>query len=413
MNRVSRVAIAGAGLAGLRTAMELRAAGFDGEVVLVGEEAEEPYDRPPLSKQVLSGVWSRDHTRLSTVAQLRDAGVQTLLGARVTALTPAGIELAGRDELAADVVVIATGSQAREHPDAAGSPRIHRLRTLTDSTQLAARLTANNVLILVGGGFIGAEVATAALAKGLCVTMIEAEAAPCLRALGPTVAHALAQRYAAAGVQLVTGRWARHIRSQGAADDGVDVIMDDGSKLHADDVVVGIGTVPATAWLAGNHPSGIRCDTSGRALDLPATAFAVGDVAAWPDPWGEHRRVEHWTTATDHARVVAATIAGVPPPTMPPPYFWSDQFGIKLQFTGWRHRATTTIGTMDRAGRLAYLHLDADDRVVAALTVNAPGTLARCRPWIALHETAEKVIQTLGLTETADSHQLSSYPALS
>jgi NADPH-dependent 2,4-dienoyl-CoA reductase/sulfur reductase-like enzyme len=365
------------------------------EVTLIGDESREPYDRPPLSKQLLSGDWTAGQATIATSHGLASNGITALLGARAAALTESGVTLADGRELPADAVVVATGSRALRLDDS-GTGQVHHLRTLDDALALGQRLRAcSGDVVIVGGGFVGAEVATAALKAGRQVRMVEADAGPARRAVGAELSDVLADHYRSAGVELFLGRRTRRIVREGPA---LAVVLDDGTRLPADDVVVGIGAAPNVEWLPGSHGDGIRCTTGGRALDLPGRTYALGDVAAWPDPWGECRRVEHWTGAVDQARVVAAAIAGTPIPPLPAPYFWSDQFGTKLQLTGWPAHRRSVARFADRAGRLTAIYLDDRRRPVAALTANAPATLARCRPLIARRATLDEIVDTARLT---------------
>jgi 3-phenylpropionate/trans-cinnamate dioxygenase ferredoxin reductase subunit len=332
------VLVIGAGLGGLRTAEQLRSAGFQGRISLVGAEVHEPYDRPPLSKQVLTGDWEPERTRLKTLDELEDLGVRVHLGLRAVALRPGEVELSDGASLHGDAVVIATGLVARRLP---GQPaHVHTLRTLDDALALRTELEKIGSLLVVGGGFIGAEVASSARSRGIDVTVLEALPAPSSRALGPALGALNGRLLTEGGVDLRTG-----VRLTGFADAGerVAVSLEDGSTVEADAAVVGIGGAPDLGWLDGTGldvANGLACGPTGRVHGVDGV-WAVGDVAAW-----DGHRSEHWTSAGDQAAAAARDILGAEPPPAAVPYFWSDQFGLKIQL----------IGDPDEADELLPLH---------------------------------------------------------
>jgi NADPH-dependent 2,4-dienoyl-CoA reductase/sulfur reductase-like enzyme len=316
------VLVIGAGLGGLRTVEQLRGAGFQGRISLVGGEEHAPYDRPPLSKQVLTGAWGPERTRLRTADELDDLGVRTHLGMRAVALRAGEVELSDGASLHGDAVVIATGLVARRLPDQPAD--VHTLRTLDDALALRAALETAGSLLVVGGGFIGAEVASSARARGVAVTVLEALPAPSVRALGPELGALNGRLLTEGGVDLRTNAVITGFVPGG-------VRLDDGSTVEADVTVVGIGGAPDLAWLDGTGldvSRGVACDPTGRVLGLDAV-WAVGDVASW-----NGHRSEHWTNAGDQAAVVARDILGAGPPPATVPYFWSDQLGLKIQLVG-------------------------------------------------------------------------------
>jgi len=368
------VLVVGAGLGGLRTVEQLRAAGYQGRISLVGAEVHEPYDRPPLSKQVLTGDWEPERTRLRTVAELDDLGVRTHLGHRAVALRPGEVELADGTTFYGDAVVIATGLVARELP---GQPDdVHTLRTLDDALALRAELEKIGSLLVVGGGFIGAEVASSARSRGVEVTVLEALPAPSSRALGPELGALSGRLLTEGGVDLRT-----NVRITGFVHGGV--ALQDGATVTADAVVVGIGGVPDLDWIGGLDVSrGLLCGPTGRVEGLDA-AWAVGDVACW-----DGHRSEHWTSAGDQAAAVARDILGAEPPTATVPYFWSDQFGLKIQLIGRPEDADELLplhGTGLDGGPIkgtvaGYL---AGDRLVAVAGFGAARLIARYRALVA------------------------------
>lgn len=368
------VLVVGAGLGGLRTAEQLRATGYEGRISLVGAEEHAPYDRPPLSKQVLTGDWGPERTGLRTVEELDNLGVRTHLGLRAVALRPGEVELSDGATLYADAIVVATGLVARRLPDQPAS--VHTLRTLDDALALRAELETIGSLLIVGGGFIGAEVASAARSRGVEVTVLEALPAPSSRALGPDVGALNGRLLTEGGVDLRT-----NARITGFVDGGV--ALEDGSTVTADAVVVGIGGVPDLDWIDGVDASrGLLCGPSGRVDGLDGV-WAVGDVASW-----DGHRSEHWTNAGDQAAVVARDIVGedAPPPTVP--YFWSDQFGLKIQLIGRPDDADDVIalhgtgldGGPIRGTVAGYL---AGDRLVAVAGFGAARLIARYRALVA------------------------------
>jgi NADPH-dependent 2,4-dienoyl-CoA reductase/sulfur reductase-like enzyme len=339
---MQRVVIVGASLAGLRAAETLRQAGFDGEVVLVGAETHLPYDRPPLSKQVLAGEWEPDRIGLRPTEVYDEMQLDLRLGrtARTLDLAARRVVLDGDEPLPFDGLVIATGAVPRTLPGTPAVAGIHVLRTLDDCLAIRAELDAGaRRVVVVGAGFIGAEVAATARRRGLEVTILEALPVPLGRALGEEMGRVCGELHRDHGVDLRLG-----VGVEGF--DGTDrvaaVRLADGSRVEADVVVVGIGVRPATDWLEGSGLTlrdGVVCDERSAAVGA-AGVFAAGDVARWPNPlFGEEMRVEHWTNAVEQgdaaARNLLAWARGEPgEPFAPVPYFWSDQYDTKIQFVG-------------------------------------------------------------------------------
>ena len=284
MSQPEHVLVVGAGLGGLRTVEQLRSAGFQGRISLVGDEPHAPYDRPPLSKQVLTGEWAPERTTLRSVEGLDDLGVRTHLGMRAVALRPGEVELADGASLHADAIVVATGLAARTLP---GQPAgVHTLRTLDDALALRAALERASSLLVIGGGFIGAEVASSARTRGLAVTVLEALPVPSARALGEELGALTGRLMTEAGVDLrtdvridgfVTGSVAPDGTGDGGAGGAGDgggqlgVALADGARVTADVVVVGIGGVPRLGWMDGGPHEGatpgglaLRGDRAGR-----------------------------------------------------------------------------------------------------------------------------------------------------
>ncbi|MEU3618279.1 FAD-dependent oxidoreductase [Streptomyces sp. NPDC006872] len=373
-----RVVVVGAGMAGVQTAVALRDQGFDGTVKLVGAEPHQPYDRPPLSKAVLLGTSEGS----AFDVDFEGLGIELELGREVLGLRPADHELdAERGPVPYDVLVLATGAQPIRLPGAEGVPGVHLLRTLDDAERLRPVLARQHDVVVVGAGWIGAEFATAAREAGCAVTVVEAADRPLAGALPAEVAAPMADWYADSGAVLRTH--ARVARVEPGA-----VVLDDGSRLPAGAVVVGIGARPATAWLAG---SGVElgahrevvADASLR-TSVP-DVYAVGDCASFPSGrYGERLLVHHWDNALQGPRTVAANIVGASTDEPlavydPVPYFWSEQFGRFVQYAGHHADADRTLWRGDPSGPAWTVCWLREDRLVALLAVGRPRDLAQGR----------------------------------
>ncbi len=334
------VLVVGGGLAGLRAVEELRRLGYDGSLTMVCEEALPPYDRPPLSKQYLAGKWDLDRVTLVPDGKLQSLDVEMRLGTRASGLDLANRRITLQDgtTLPFDGLVIATGATPRQLPGVPDSERLFTLRTLDDSTRLRRALAEPGArVVVVGAGFIGSEVASTASSLGASVTVLEALPVPLARVLGEEMGSACAGLHADHGVRLRTGVGVLGIRRLGGSDGPLAVDLADGSSIEAEAVVVGIGVRPETSWLEGSGlqlSDGIVCDSSLRAA--PGVVVA-GDVARWPHPLiGREVRLEHWENATEQGRHAAASLllGEQAEPFGTVPYFWSDQYGVKIQFVG-------------------------------------------------------------------------------
>lgn len=335
------ITVIGASLAGLYAAMELRSQGYDGHLVIVGEEEHRPYDRPPLSKEFLRGAVTAQRLTLAEADEMAELDADWLLGTRAEGLDPpeGAVVLEGGRRIRTDGVVLATGAAPRTLP---GEPLrgVHTLRTLDEATALREELSRGQVrVVVIGAGFIGAEVASSCATLGHSVTVVEAARDPLLPQLGPEMARFCADLHTDHGVTLHTGVGVRALRGD-LSGRVAWVELADGRLLPADVVVTGIGVRPATGWLEGSGvplDDGVVCDAGGVVAPLPGVV-AVGDVARCAG-----HRAEHWTSAMEQPAVaVRNLLAGSTVATHTAlPYFWSDQYGIRLQLAGERDPADT------------------------------------------------------------------------
>ncbi|HTT49785.1 MAG TPA: FAD-dependent oxidoreductase [Streptosporangiaceae bacterium] len=332
--RIERVVIAGGGLAGLRTAAELRAREYAGPITMVGAEPHPPYDRPPLSKKLMLG--ELDSTSMAGDAAGLDLDLR--LGATATGLGD-GVLRTDRGEFGFGRLVVATGAAPIRLP---GPGRQHVLRTIDDALAIRAALRPGTRLAIVGAGWIGAELATVAAARGCAVTVLEAAATPAAAALGEAASALMVPWYAEAGVDLRLSQPVESVQDGGLALPG-------GGWLDADLVVTAVGVRPCTGWLAGSavrlaagYRDAVLVDSQLRA-SVPGV-YAVGDCAAfWSGRYGRRLRVEHWDNALHAPRVAAANLLGAAEEFDPVPYFWSEQFGRMVQFAGHRDPADQAI----------------------------------------------------------------------
>jgi NADPH-dependent 2,4-dienoyl-CoA reductase/sulfur reductase-like enzyme len=385
---VDHVVVVGASLAGTRAAETLRTEGFAGRITVLGDEPHLPYDRPPLSKQVLAGEWDAERTSLPVGTKVA-LDLTWDLGAAAVGLDlgERRVHLADGRAIGFDGLVVATGARPRTLPGTEHLAGVHCLRTLDDSVAVRDRLAAGvGRVVVVGAGFIGAEVAAACRGRGVDVTMVEPLPMPLARVLGTEMGRVVADLHVEHGVDLRLGIGVDAI-------EGVDrverVRLSDGSTIEADVVVVGIGVIPNVGWLEGSGlviDDGVVCDET--TLAAPGVV-AAGDVARWPNPMfdGELMRVEHWEHAIDmgvHAarRLLAGDGPGEPYATVP--WFWSDQYDRKIQLAG-RARPDDDLAVV--AGSVAERRFCAlygrDGRVVGALGMNMPAKVVRYRRAIA------------------------------
>lgn len=357
---VDSVLIVGASVAGVGALSELRRCGFSGRIALVDGQPHLPYDRPPLSKAVLKDEMEWAALQFHDRDHYNRINVDLHLGSAAVALIPDDrtVVLDSGERMAADHIIITTGARARPFPADRCTGHVHLLRDIEDANGLRSRLRRGKRLVVVGGGFIGAEVASSASQLGLDVVVIEAAALPLERILGGEIAARVARLHTQAGVALISGVAVEHIEY--ANDERTAVILSDGRRLEADVVVAGLGSSPNVEWIANSGlklSNGVICDETGQ-TDLPGI-FAAGDVAAWLDPLtGFHHRHEHWTAAREQARIVAQTIAGDVTSVWRDfvPYFWSDLYGVRLQM----------LGSADSASDVRIVHEDHGKRAFVA-----------------------------------------------
>ena len=331
------VVIVGASVGGVRTAEALRRRGFSDRITLIGAESHLPYDRPPLSKAFLTGQAAEADLALLDRERPDRLDLDLRLGQRAVAVDVVArqVRLTSGEPVPFGAVVIATGSLPRRLPALDGWPGVHVLRTLDDAIAIRAALAAGARVAVVGGGFIGAEVAWSARALGLDVAIIDPVPALMARGLGPALGELMAARHADHGVTLRLGRSVARAEGAGRVER---LVLDDGTSLDADVVVVGIGVDPAVGWLASSglpvDGGGLCCDACLRVRGTDSV-YAVGDVARWPSArYAGPVRLEHWTNAGETALAVAAALTGTPPPFDPLPYVWSDQLGTRIQVFG-------------------------------------------------------------------------------
>jgi NADPH-dependent 2,4-dienoyl-CoA reductase/sulfur reductase-like enzyme len=384
---LQRIVVVGASLAGLRAVETLRDRGFAGALTLIGDEPHRPYDRPPLSKQVIQGTWEPEQTLFRRKDGYDALALDMRLGMRATSvdLRAKRVMLADGTFADYDRLIIATGARVRTLRGIAPRAGLLVLRSLDDAIALRSELTNAPRVAIVGAGFIGLEVAASCRARGLHVTVIESLSVPLSPALGPAFCGMVGAMHRDHGVDLRTGVAVTDVFGESHV---AGVALSNGSRIEADVVVVGIGVTPNTEWLEDSGltlDNGIVCNGFGEAAPH---VYAAGDVARVANLWHGHSpRIEHWTNAVEQAVHAAANALAGPAASTTfssVPYFWSDQYDRKIQFIGRAHPHDEMV-IVD--GSLADRRLTAlyrlGDRVVACLAVNQPLALIKYRRLIA------------------------------
>ena len=377
--------IVGAGLAGLRTAEELRKANFEGTIVLVGSEPHLPYDRPPLSKDVIRG--ERDDTTLKPRDFFDDKQIELRLGTAAASVDTAAktITLADGTQLDYDQLIIATGLRPRRIPGLQETG-VHVLRSVDDSLSLRAELESGKRALVVGAGFIGCELAASFRARGVDVLLVEPQPTPLAGVLGEQVGRLIARMHRDEGVDLRCGIG---LKSLVADESGriTSAILSDDTEVKVDVVVIGVGSVPVTEWLADSgielaepgDGGGVIADEVGR-TSTP-DVWAVGDVASW-SVGGANKRVEHWSNAGDQAKLLAKALTGVDAGVAAVPYFWSDQYDIKIQALG-KPAASDTVHLIEDDGRKFLAYYSRDGVLTGVVGGGLPAKVMKTRAQVA------------------------------
>lgn len=377
--RRRRLVVAGGGVAGLRAIEALRKGGYDGSIDLVCGEDQLPYNRPPLSKEVLTGAKTPESTYFRSAEHFTDLDVSLHLGKRASMLDLSTRSLhVARRELAFDELIVCTGSRARQLP---GEPLsgVHALRTLEDSRAIRDAMQASARVVVLGGGIIGSEIASSARSRGLDVTMIEREPLPMVRAVGPVLAPYFVDLHRTNGVDVRCGVSISALEGSGRIEQ---VRLTTGERIACDLLVVGLGSVPNTDWLVGSAlhlDDGLICDAR---LGAGAEGvFGAGDVVRWPNGRTDSTvRGEQWTSAVEQGRYVAQRILGRPDmaPFVSSHYFWTDIYGLRIQAVGRLAGAETHVdGSLEDGDFIAYERRG--DRLSGALAIQRPIPLMKAK----------------------------------
>jgi NADPH-dependent 2,4-dienoyl-CoA reductase/sulfur reductase-like enzyme len=375
------IVIVGGGLSAARTAEQLRRAEYTGPLTIVSDEVHLPYDRPPLSKEVLRS--EVDDTALKPREWYDEKDITLRLGSAATGIDTAAqtVTLADGSVLGYDELVIATGLVPRRIPSFPDLEGIRVLRSFDESMALRTHASAAKHAVVVGAGFIGCEVAASMRGLGVDVVLVEPQPQPLASVLGEQIGELVARLHRDEGVDVRLGLGVAEVRGAGHVDT---VVLTDGTELAADLVVVGIGSRPATEWLDGSGievDNGVICDEAGR-TSAP-NVWALGDVASWRDPMGHQARVEHWSNVADQARVVVPAMLGKDVPSnVVVPYFWSDQYDVKIQCLGEPH-ATDIVHLVEDDGRKFLAYYERDGVLVGVVGGGLPGKVMKVRGKIA------------------------------
>src|SRR5690625_3473590 len=387
------IVVVGASLAGLRAVQTARELGFEGRITLIGEENHLPYDRPPLSKQFLTEESGGSSHRLPDSEELASAlSVDVRIGTRATALDiEKRVVSTAKEDIPYDALLIATGVRPRRLPATEHMGGVHVLRKVEDAEKIREAFEAQARIVIIGAGFIGAEVASAAAKRGLKPVILEAAPTPLVRAVGEIAGSGLAVRHELNGVDLRVNAAVSEI----VGDDHVSAVrLADGTEIPADLVVVGIGADPATDWLDGSGltiNNGIVCDDT---LQAAEGVWAAGDVANWMNPlFDAQMRLEHWTNAGEQAIHAMENILAQEEaePYEHVPYFWSDWYEHRIQFAGLALGSPVVVSGDWASDDLVALYRDGD-RLIGALTINRRGDIMKYRSQIARRGTWEAAL---------------------
>jgi len=375
------ILIVGGGLAAARTAEQLRRAPYTGQITIVSDEVHVPYDRPPLSKEVLRK--EVDDTALKPREWYDENKITLRLGSAATKLDThaQAVTLEDGTILGYDELVIATGLVPRRIPALPDLEGIRVLRSLDESLALREHASEARHAVIVGAGFIGCEVAASLRSVGVDVVLVEPQPQPLAGVLGEKIGELVARLHRDEGVDVRLDVGVSEVRGEGHVDT---VVLTDGTELPADLVVIGIGSRPATEWLDGSGidvDNGVLCDEAGRTS--VENVWALGDVASWRDPAGHQARVEHWSNVADQARVVVPAMLGQEvPEVVVVPYFWSDQYDVKIQCLGEPH-ATDIVHVVEDDGRKFLAYYERDGVLVGVVGGGLPGKVMKVRAKIA------------------------------
>ncbi len=389
---MQRIVIVGAGLAGLRAAEELRQAGYDGQLVLVGGEPHLPYDRPPLSKEVMRG--ERSETTLRPREFFDEKNIELRLGAGAVSVDARLriLSLADGTELGYDELVVATGLVPRRIPGLPDLGGVHVLRSIDESLALRADLAEGKRALIVGAGFIGCELAASMRAGGLDVVLVEPQPTPLASVLGEKIGGLVARLHIGEGVDLRAGVGLTSLLGVGRV---AGAVLGDGSEVKVDVVAIGVGSVPVTEWLEGSGvevDNGVVCDGVGRTT--AEHIWAIGDVAAWQLEVGGRKRVEHWSNAGEQAKILAGALTrtGDENRMAQVPYFWSDQYDIKIQALG-TVAATDEVHVIKDDGRKFLAYYERDGMLVGVVGGGMAGGVMKMRGKIAAGTPIDEVLE--------------------
>jgi 3-phenylpropionate/trans-cinnamate dioxygenase ferredoxin reductase component len=375
------IVIVGGGLAAARTAEQLRRSDYAGRITIISDEVHLPYDRPPLSKEVLRK--EVDDVALKPREWYDEKDITLRLGSAAIGLDTARqtVTLNDGTALGYDQLVIATGLVPRRIPTLPDLEGIRVLRSFDESMALREHASAARRAVVIGAGFIGCEVAASLRTLGVDVVLVEPQPTPLAAVLGEQIGELVARLHRNEGVDVRLGVGVAAVRGHGHVDT---VVLSDGAELAADLVVVGIGSRPATQWLEGSGvevDNGVICDEAGR-TSVP-NVWALGDVASWRDTMGHQARVEHWSNVADQARVIVPAMLGQEIPTnVVVPYFWSDQYDVKIQCLG-EPEATDTVHLVEDDGRKFLAYYERDGALVGVVGGGMPGKVMKVRAKIA------------------------------